>query len=526
MDLIKIRRALVSVSDKTGVVDFCKALTQWGVELISTGGTAKALREAGLTVKDISEHTGFPEMLDGRVKTLHPKVHGGLLARRDLTEHMNTAKEHGIEPIDIVIVNLYPFEATVAKPDVSREDAIENIDIGGPSMVRSAAKNQDAVAVVTDPGDYEELRAELDNHDGQLGLGTRRKLARKAFRMTAWYDHAIAEYLAHLEDNVEQMSGFKLLALKNGTELRYGENPHQQATFFATGRHNGGLGGLEQLSGKELSYNNLLDLDAAMRTVNEISDEPYAIVIKHTNPCGAAIGSSIAEAFARSYECDPLSAFGGIVGLNRTFDLATAEQFIAGEKFLEAVVAPAFDDDAVEALVEKSKKKWRKSIRLVKASPAHTKQPWIEYRSVNGGMLAQTFDDRRVEPGECKVVTSHVPDDRVMKELLFSWALCKHYKSNAICITNHKALLGYGAGQTSRVDATEHALLRAGDKAKGAVLASDAFFPFPDSIEKASEAGIIGIIQPGGSVRDEQVIAACEEHGIAMVFTGMRHFRH
>jgi phosphoribosylaminoimidazolecarboxamide formyltransferase / IMP cyclohydrolase len=523
MDLVAVKRALVSVSDKTGVVDFCKALTQWGVELISTGGTAKALREAGLTVKDISEHTGFPEMLDGRVKTLHPKVHGGLLARRDLSAHMETAREHGIEPIDMVIVNLYPFEATVARPDVSREDAIENIDIGGPSMVRSAAKNQDAVAVVTDPADYNQLRAELDTHDGKLSLRTRRTLARKAFRMTAWYDHAIAEYLAHLEEGVEQLGPSKLIALKSGSKLRYGENPHQQAAFYATGRYPAGLGGLEQISGKELSYNNLLDLDAAMRAADEINDEPHAIVIKHTNPCGAAVGSSIGEAFARAYDCDPLSAFGGIVGLNREFDLATAEQLIAGEKFIEAVVAPGFANDAVEALVEKSKKKWRKSIRLVKATPASAA---MEFRSVNGGMLAQGVDNRRLEPAECKVVTTHVPDDRQMKELLFAWGLCKHYKSNAICITNHKALIGYGAGQTSRVDATEHALLRAGDKAQGAVLASDAFFPFPDSIEKAARAGIQAVIQPGGSVRDEEVVKACNEHGIAMVFTGMRHFRH
>ena len=526
MDLVAVKRALVSVSDKTGIVDFCKALSQWGVELVSTGGTAKALREAGLAVKDISDHTGFPEMLDGRVKTLHPKVHGGLLARRDLAEHMETAKEHGIELIDIVVVNLYPFEATVARPDVSREDAIENIDIGGPSMVRSAAKNQDAVAVVTDPEDYDLLRSELDENDGKLSLETRRSLARKAFRMTAWYDHAIAEYLAHFEEDQDQLPTQKLLALKNGSTLRYGENPHQQAAFYAVGRHPGGLGGLEQISGKDLSYNNLLDLDAAMRSVNEISGDPYAIVIKHTNPCGAAVGGSIAEAFARSYECDPLSAFGGIVGLNRNFDLATAEQFLAGEKFLEAVVAPGFDEDAVEALVEKSKKKWRKSIRLVKAAPAHLSRAPIEFRSLNGGMLAQNVDERRIEPGECKVVTATKPDDRQMEELLFAWGLCKHYKSNAICITNHRALIGYGAGQTSRVDATEHALLRAGDKAAGSVLASDAFFPFPDSIEKGAKAGIKAVIQPGGSVRDDAVIEACNEHSIAMVFTGMRHFRH
>jgi phosphoribosylaminoimidazolecarboxamide formyltransferase/IMP cyclohydrolase len=522
MDLIAIKRALVSVSDKAGVVDFCKVLAKYGAELISTGGTAKALRDAGLSVQDISEYTGFPEMLDGRVKTLHPKVHGGLLYRRDLPEHGKTAEKHGITPIDMVIVNLYPFEATVAKPDVTREHAIENIDIGGPSMIRSAAKNQDAVSVVTDPADYASLATELEGSGGKLSLKTRRNLARKAFRMTAWYDHAIAEYLAHLEDG-EQLSPTKLIALKNGMSLRYGENPHQSAMFYTTGRHVAGLGGHQQISGKELSYNNLLDLDAAMRAVNELTDEPYAVVIKHTNPCGAAVGSSIGEAFARSYDCDPLSAFGGIVGLNRPFDLATAEQFIAGEKFLEAVVAPGFDDEAVEALVEKSKKKWRKAIRLVKAAPA---QAGYEFRSVNGGMLAQSVDDRRVAAADCKVVTKAAPDDRQMKELLFAWALCKHYKSNAICITAHNALIGYGAGQTSRVDATEHALLRAGAKADGAVLASDAFFPFPDSVEKAAKAGVKAIIQPGGSVRDEDVIKACNDHGVAMVFTGMRHFRH
>jgi phosphoribosylaminoimidazolecarboxamide formyltransferase/IMP cyclohydrolase len=522
MDLVEIKRALVSVSDKKGIVEFCKALASRGVELISTGGTAKSLRDAGLKVKDISEHTGFPEMLDGRVKTLHPKVHGGLLYRRDLPEHAKTAQQHGIAPIDIVIVNLYPFEATVAKPDVSFEHAIENIDIGGPSMVRSAAKNQDAVAVVTDPADYEALTAELNANAGKLSLKTRRTLARKAFRMTAWYDHAIAEYLGHLEEG-DALTPSKLIALKNGAGLRYGENPHQSAMFYATGRHAAGLGGLQQISGKELSYNNLLDLDAAMRAANEFNDDPYAVVIKHTNPCGAAIGGSIGEAFARSYDCDPLSAFGGIVGLNRPFDLATAEQFIAGEKFLEAVVAPAYEDEAVEALVEKSKKKWRKSIRLVKALPV---QAGFEFRSVNGGMLAQSVDDRRVVAADCKVVTKAAPDDRQMKELLFAWALCKHYKSNAIVITAHNALIGYGAGQTSRVDATEHALMRAGAKADGAVLASDAFFPFPDSVEKAAKAGVKAVIQPGGSVRDEDVIAACDQHGVAMVFTGMRHFRH
>ncbi len=526
MDRIAIRRALVSVSDKTGIVDFCKALASHGAELISTGGTAKALRDAGLAVKDISEHTGFPEMLDGRVKTLHPKVHGGLLARRDLPEHTGTAATHGIELIDMVVVNLYPFERTVADPKVSRADAIENIDIGGPSMVRSAAKNQDAVAVVTDPGDYERLMAEMKDSGGTLGISTRRGLARKAFRLTSWYDHAIAEFLAQLDDEGDDFSPQALVALSRGEVLRYGENPHQAAMFYATGRQRDGLGAYEKISGKELSYNNFLDLDAALRCAADFEEEPFAAVIKHTNPCGAASAGSIAEAFARAYDCDPMSAFGGIVGLNRPFDLATAEQFIAGEKFIEAVVAPDFDNAAVEALVENSRKKWRKSIRLVRASVDRQRRAPVEYRSVSGGMLAQQSDVRRADLAELKVVTSSMPDAGAMRELLFAWTLCRHYKSNAIVICARKALLGYGAGQTSRVDATDHALQRAGARAEGSVLASDAFFPFPDSVEKAAAAGVAAIIQPGGSVRDEEVIKACNEHGVAMVFTGMRHFKH
>lgn len=526
MDNLAIKRVLVSVSDKTGVVDFCKALAGYGAEFISTGGTAKTLRDAGLNVKDISEHTGFPEMLDGRVKTLHPKVHGGLLARRDVEDHLRVAEKHGIGLIDMVIVNLYPFESTVAKPGVSFEDAIENIDIGGPSMVRSASKNHEAVAVVTDPADYAALAKEMAEHGGKLGLNTRRKLALKAFRLTSWYDHAIAEYLHGQLGGEDELSAQKLVALKQTQELRYGENPHQSAAFYATGRKREGLGALEQISGKELSYNNILDLDAAMRVAGEYHDAPFAVVIKHTNPCGAAVADSIAEAFSRSYDCDPLSAFGGIVGLNRPFDLATAEAFLAGEKFLEAVVAPEFEPAAVKALVEDSKKKWRKSIRLVKALPLKVTRPPIEYRSVTGGMLAQTSDGHVEQAPELKVVTSHVPNSAQMKELSFAWKLCKHYKSNAIVLTAGKALIGYGAGQTNRVDSTEHALARAGAKAKGGVLASDAFFPFPDSIEKAARAGVAAIIQPGGSVRDDDVIAACNNHGIAMVFTGMRHFRH
>lgn len=524
MDLVEIRRALVSVSDKSGIVDFCTKLAGCKIELLSTGGTARVLREAGLTVMDISEYTGFPEMLDGRVKTLHPKVHGGLLARRDIPEHMATAEKHGIKNIDMVVVNLYPFAATVARAGVTREDAIENIDIGGPSMIRSAAKNHDAVAVVTDPDDYEEIAAELTSQDGCLGLARRRKCALKAFRLTSWYDHAIAEYLSRDEPEQDPLSPFKLLALRNGTRLRYGENPHQSAAFYRVGA-SGGLGGLEQISGKELSYNNLLDLEAAMRAANSVSDDPFAVVNKHTNPCGAAVGEDISRAFARAYDCDPLSAFGGIVGLNRPFDLATAEQFLAGEKFLEAVVAPGFDDDAVNLLL-KSKKKWRKSIRLIRATPAEESGMLMEMRSVSGGLLVQEVDRGLVEASDLKVVTDREPDERTMRELQFAWNLCKHYKSNAIVITGGQAMIGFGAGQTSRVDATDHALAKAGERAAGAVLASDAFFPFPDSIEKAAAAGIVAVIQPGGSRNDPSVIEACNDAGIVMIFTGMRHFRH
>ncbi len=523
MDRVAIKRALISVSDKTGIVSFAQKLAQFGCELLSTGGTAKVLREAGLKVIDVSDYTGFPEMMDGRVKTLHPKVHGGLLARRDLKEHQQAAQEHGIGMIDMVIVNLYPFEATVAKPGVSREDAIENIDIGGPSMVRSAAKNHEAVAVVTDPGDYEALAAELQSQQGALGLATRRRLCAKAFRMTAWYDHAISEYL---DDDGGSFPARKLVALTLNQSLRYGENPHQEAAFYRTGRFAQALGGLEQLAGKELSYNNLLDLDAALRVAGEFDREHFAVIIKHTNPCGAAAGASAAEAFSRAYACDPVSAFGGIVGLNRPFDLATAQQLLEGEKFIEAIVAPDFEARAIDEVVNKSGKKWRKSIRLIKASTLPTSPVPLEYRAVSGGMLVQHLDVRRVQPAEMKVVTKTPPDNRIMDELFYAWTFCKHFKSNAIVVARHKSLLGYGAGQTNRVDSTKHALERAGEKARGAVLASDAFFPFADSIELAAAAGIAAIIQPGGSVRDAEVIQSCDKHGIAMVFTGMRHFRH
>jgi phosphoribosylaminoimidazolecarboxamide formyltransferase / IMP cyclohydrolase len=526
MDQVAIKRVLVSVSDKSGVVELCQALTSHGAELISTGGTAKALRDAGLAVRDISEHTGFPEMMDGRVKTLHPKVHGGLLARRDVAAHMEAADVHGITPIDMVVVNLYPFEATIARDGATRDDAIENIDIGGPSMLRGAAKNHAAVAVVTDPADYPAITDELTAKGGSLGADTRKRLALKAFRMTSWYDNAIADYLARTDDTEpELLPARRLVAVSRVQELRYGENPHQQAAFYASGE-GGGLGALRQLSGKELSYNNLLDLDAAMRAAAEYADEPFAVVIKHTNPCGAALADTIGEAFARAYDCDQLSAFGGIVGLNKPFDMGVAEQCIAGGKFLEAIVAPSFEPSAVEALVEKSDKKWRKSVRLVQAAPTTESRFPVEYRSVDGGMLAQTSDRLRADASSLQVATEQAPDDAAMRELLFAWALCRHYKSNAITITAGGTLLGYGAGQTSRVDATEHALLRAGDKARGAVMASDAFFPFPDSIERAAKAGITAIIQPGGSVRDDAVIEACNNHGIGMVFTGVRHFRH
>lgn len=524
VDRVAIKRVLVSVFDKAGVVEFCRLLADKGCELLSTGGTAKALRDAGLSVKDVSEHTGFPEMMDGRVKTLHPKVHGGLLALRDNDEHMGKAEEHHIGMIDMVICNLYPFEATIARPGVTRAEAIEQIDIGGPSMVRSAAKNHAFVAVVTDPADYSKLSDELREH-GALSLATRRSLAVKAFQSTASYDGAISSWLA-TQESPDDMPEVIVTRYRKAQGLRYGENPHQQAAFYEDlGWSGSSLARATQHSGKELSYNNLLDLDAALRLAREFS-EPAAVVVKHTNPCGCAVGATVADAFQRAYEGDPLSAFGGIVALNRECDEATAKRMVEGDTFLEAVIAPSFSAEALEVITVKSDKKWRKAVRLLSVGELKADACPPDLRTVTGGVLVQSRDTDTVADSDLSVPTITQPTADQLAELKFAWRVVKHIKSNAICITSGRQLVGLGAGQVSRVDSTEMAILKAGKRAQGAVLASDAFFPFPDSIEKAKAAGITAIIQPGGSVRDADVIKACDEAGIAMVFTGMRHFRH
>ncbi|MCA8938304.1 MAG: bifunctional phosphoribosylaminoimidazolecarboxamide formyltransferase/IMP cyclohydrolase, partial [Planctomycetes bacterium] len=502
-----------------------RALSRHGVEILSTGGTARALREAGVELRDVGDHTGFPEMMDGRVKTLHPKVHGGLLALRDNDAHMAKAEEHGIGMIDAVICNLYPFEATVAKEGVTRAEAIEQIDIGGPSMVRSGAKNHAFVTVITDPADYPCVIDELNANGGATTLETRRKLAVKAYRSTAWYDSAISEWLAGQEGEAAT-SERKTLRLKRVEELRYGENPHQTAAFYRDPSWQGtSLANATQVSGKALSYNNILDCDGALRCVMEFAD-PCAVVVKHTTPCGAAQADTIAQAFVRAYEGDPLSAFGGIVALNRPCDADTARELIAGEKFLEAVIAPSFSDDAVKIITEDNTKKWRKSIRLLAVGDLVTPSSAFELRSVSGGWLMQNRDDAMVAESDLKVLTQAKPDQATMDNLQFAWRIVKNIKSNAICICKDGQLLGFGGGQTSRVDATEIAISKAGDKASGAVLASDAFFPFADGLLAAAEAGASVVIQPGGSIRDDEVIKAADEAGLAMVFTGMRHFRH
>lgn len=540
VDLVPVRRALVSVYDKTGVVEFCRVLAGFGCEILSTGGTAKSLRDAGIAVKDVSDHTGFPEMMDGRVKTLHPKIHGGLLALRDNDAHMAKAKEHGIGMIDMVVCNLYPFEATVAKPGVTREEAVEQIDIGGPSMVRSCAKNHAFTAVVTGAGQYECLVEELKANGGALTKATRRGLATAAFAATAKYDAAIAEWMAGQDAEAAAASAkdaedapgvawpglwMRPYTLVQG--MRYGENPHQHAAFFADPRARGtSLARAKQLNGKALSYNNLLDADGALRLVLEFG-EPAAVVVKHNTPCGCALGKDAREAFVRAYDADPVSAFGGIVALNRPCDEAVAAELTGGSKFLEVVLAPSFSKGALEMITgEGNPNKWRKSIRLLELGEMAPDAVAMDVRGVVGGVLVQTRDFETVADSALKVVTREKPSEATMRDLHFAWRVVKHVKSNAIVVAAQRQMLGAGGGQTSRVSAVKIALSVAGTQSHGAVLASDAFFPFPDSIELAAAAGISAIIQPGGSVKDKDVIAACDRAGISMVLTGMRHFRH
>jgi phosphoribosylaminoimidazolecarboxamide formyltransferase/IMP cyclohydrolase len=519
----RIRRALLSVTDKTGLVEFAQALAGFGVELVSTGGTAAALRAAGLGVKDISELTGFPEMLDGRVKTLHPKVHGGLLYIRGNREHEAAVAAHGIEPIDMVVVNLYAFEKTAAQAGVAFGHLVENIDIGGPSMVRSAAKNFEDVAIVTRVADYPALIEELKANGGALGRETRWKLAKQAFATTAAYDTAIANTLDRIAEAPAPSSPAVLDATGfHGTlrinfplaqSLRYGENPHQRAALYSdcSGL---GIAGAHQLQGKELSFNNLVDLDACWELVQEF-DEPATIIVKHTNPCGAATGTTILEAYRKALACDPVSAYGGVIGTNREVDAEAAEEI--AKLFVEAIAAPAFSAEARERFAAK------KNLRLVEVHSAPAR-PVVKH--VSGGLLLQDADTGRIAESELKIATKRQPTPEELRSLLFAWRVCKHVKSNAIVYARDGQTLGVGAGQMSRVDAARFGAQKAALPLAGCVAASDAFFPFPDGLEAVAAAGATAVIQPGGSVRDDLVVAAADKLDMAMVFTGIRHFRH
>ena len=518
--MAKIQRAILSVTDKTGLVDFARKLEGLGIELISTGGTAKLLRDSGIRVRDISDLTGFPEMLDGRVKTLHPKVHGGILHRREDPAHRTAVAEHGIQPIDMVVVNLYAFEKTAAKTGVAFEELVENIDIGGPSMIRSAAKNFQDVAVVTSPADYETLAEEMQRSGGELSSSTKWRLAQRAFATTAAYDSAIASTLERVNANghfeLRPAEGFPAtlrMSFRKVTDLRYGENPHQKAAMYSDGSAAGVANG-KQLQGKELSYNNIVDLQAAWDLAQEF-EEPVVAIIKHTNPCGTATGKSLLEAYKKALECDPVSAFGGVIGVNRIIDGAAAEEM--AKLFLEVIAAPGFDDAA------KAKFAAKKNLRLVEIVPS--KQKWT-LKNVSGGMLVQDADVRPLSDADLKVVTKHPPTPEQKRALLFGWKVCKHVKSNAIVYVRDGQTVGVGAGQMSRVDACKIGAMKAQLPLKGTVAASDAFFPFPDGVEEIARVGATAIIQPGGSVRDQEVIEAADRHGMAMIFTGVRHFRH
>jgi phosphoribosylaminoimidazolecarboxamide formyltransferase/IMP cyclohydrolase len=503
-----IKRALISVSDKIGLEEFAKELQKLGVEIISTGGTARYLRERGIEVKEVAEITKFPEILNGRVKTLHPLIHAAILAKRNDPSHMQVLRQLGVEPIDLLVVNLYPFEETISR-GAQLEEALEQIDIGGPTLLRAAAKNFKSVAVVTNPSEYREVLKEL-KEKGDLSEETRLRLAKEVFELTSHYDAAIAGYFEKLCGE----GGFpRILSIyaEKLQELRYGENPHQAAALYRFGY---GLAEGRKLQGKELSFNNLVDLDAAWSLVQEF-EEPTAAVIKHTNPCGVASAESICEAYRLARDCDPLSAYGGIVGLNRKMDVKTAEEITS--TFIEAVVAPAYEPEALQVLARKP------NLRALEV-PAEARELDFEIKQISGGILVQQKDRELL--AERKVVTRRAPTEEEWRDLLFAWKVVKHVKSNAIVLAKNKQTVGIGAGQMSRVDSTEIAIRKAGERAKGSVLASDAFFPFPDAVEKAAEAGVTAIIQPGGSIRDKQVIETADRFGLAMVFTGTRHFRH
>jgi phosphoribosylaminoimidazolecarboxamide formyltransferase/IMP cyclohydrolase len=509
---------LLSVSDKSGLVDFARGLTELGFEILSTGGTARALREAGLNVTDVAAITGFPEMMDGRVKTLHPAIHGGLLARRDVSEHLEAIASQGIAPIDVVCVNLYPFQQTVARPDVTEEDAIENIDIGGPSMVRSASKNFDAVTVVVDPSDYPSVLEEL--HTGDTTRETRKRLAVKAFAHTSAYDGAITRYLSG-----QTFPDSLRLSFEKKQDLRYGENPHQRGAFYGEiGAPDGTLANARQLHGIALSFVNLFDIDGAWNLACEF-EEPAACIIKHANPCGCAIGATLAEAFVKARDADPISRFGGIIACNRRVDKATAEEIIIKGSMYHAIIAPGFDDEALELL--KNRSGWGADLRLLETGSVPSREALgFDFKRVSGGMLIQDADIHELQPDAVKTVTKRTPEAGELADLLFAWKCVKHLKSNAIAVAKNGSLIGAGAGQMNRVTSVKLALQQAGENARGAVLASDAFFPFDDGPTAAADAGVTAIIQPGGSNRDADSITVCDRENVAMVFTGVRHFKH
>ena len=547
-ELRKIRRTLISVSDKTGIVEFAKSLADFGVEIISTGGTAKSLREAGLTVKEVAEVTGFPEMMDGRVKTLHPKIHGAFLALRDNEEHQKALETHSIQPIDLVVINLYPFEQTVEKEGVSLEEAVEQIDIGGPAMIRSASKNWRDVAVVTDARLYENVLSEMKETDGSLSLKTRQRFAALAYTRTSFYDLAISGYLAEQlsgddldfleplnpfgnlafiemdeiledepEEKPEELEDFVSIELEKAADLRYGENPHQKAALYVTGEK--GIANAEQLHGKEMSFNNYVDAEAAWNLVGDFSDLACAI-IKHTNPSGVGTGAETLVADTRALATDPVSAFGGIVAFNRKVDAKTAREI--HKVFTEVVIAPDFDADALDIF------KSKKNLRVLRVEKAENENPF-EYRTISGGFLVQNRDVLTVSAKNLKIVSQRPPTEEEIRAMLLAWKVCKHVKSNAIVFANAHQTVGVGAGQMNRVDSVRIAAMRAERTEldlKNTALASDAFFPFRDNVDEAAKFGISAIIQPGGSVRDDESIQAANEHGLAMVFTGFRHFKH
>ena len=521
MSLVPVKRAILSVSDKLGLADFARGLAAAGVQLYSTGGTRRHLQESGLAVEEVSAYTGWPEMMDGRVKTLHPRIHGGILSRRDNAEDMRQAAEHGIVPFDLVVVNLYPFEATVARPSVSDDEAIEQIDIGGPSLIRAAAKNHRFVAIATAAEQYAAILDEITANGG-TSLELRRRLAGAAYARTAEYDQAIAQYFVKTAGAADFPAVLPLM-LRRKMELRYGENPHQRGALYSLAAPGANLVSARQLNGKELSYNNLLDLDSALAIARSLPGAA-AVVIKHNNPCGAAVAENLAVAMRRGLDGDPLSAFGSVIGVNRPLDAATAEVLTEPERFVEAIVAPSFEPAAREILT--TRPKWKANVRLMEAGELNDEPTTWQYRHIAGGFLVQDGDLAADPESEWKVVTRRQPTDAQLADLRFAWSIVRHVKSNAIVLAKEQMLLGVGAGQMSRVDSVEIAVRKAGPRGAGSVLGSDAFFPFGDSIPVAAAAGVTAVIQPGGSRRDDEVIAACNEHGLSMIFTGRRHFKH